>query len=1075
MTTYTVTTPVNIDSLATKTGGDTYNINGGVLTIDQDSRYGQNAATNASIGVMALSATLGGSVEIDARKVRVIPYDSGSGNVPAYNTTISKGSASGLLIGVYSALNVAPTTPGSAMPASGFIKIKQWNDVAYTTGALTGIGANATAADQVGWIEIVGDEALNVSVNRLNLFRVRGDWFEIGTTDGNRATTYQIPSNGVNQYHPGVWVETGSGTGLYEFYACAGTLAATSTTMATDSTRGKVCWISSAGVLRLGHDGTNSTGGYIPPTGRKIRIPNVFMTACTTAARTANSAPNATTGTRPEWAASGGGAISLSNVSSCWNMNISQAYSFDLTNVGQMTQITASEIAAEMTWTNVGIGHDAAVEATALTLSLNFAGGTFTDCVFLKRQHAASSGLCGSWIDIDGFIFNNVTVGSLVKTTQTNTNNVTATRISNCTFTDLTLAAGQAFNAVTCSNVTFTDTHYFDSRTSTTITTQPAFGIVVGTKCDNITIDGFDFHGLTAVQPYSGILSVASAGCSRIKLRNIGTYASPLDLGSARQDGVSWSRVTTTATVTKVAHGLKVNDTVYVIISSSTAAITVAAKTVASVPTADTFTFTCLNAGATSGTLSYYQQVAGYLFQIANSAAANDVRIQRCYVANTRSGLYTADNSSKNILIADVYSDMVQAPALTYLNGVVRNVGASMALTAQTAVYGSHFMDYFTIYPSPNTSAQSWSRSSTTATVTSTNHGLRTGSQISVTTSSSEAAIVLGTKTITVTDKDTFTFTCLNAGATSGTLTFAPINGRFALMMNEETEDTANEVTIDAGAPAFTSAGGLYAPAVNDQVTWEMPYFMLGHTGFAIAEAVMAGGGAITNFNITYALDINDGNGFSSYKNLSYPRAGGGGSNGSTNVTMTSTTGVAVGDYVFGTNIAPFAKVSSITNGTTIVVDKANIGTVSGTLRFNQLPNEPAFTDDGVKFRFRIKTTTANTTAITSLLLLSFGSATSQAYQYPLDVVDATLALNGLQSNSEVRVFRTSDDFELAGIENSGTDFSYDYEWSGVDTEVYIVIHHLDYIPIRYEGQMLGSSGLTLPVQQQADRQYLNP
>lgn len=58
MATFTITTPVNIDSLASKVGGDIYNINGGYLTIDQDSRFGLNQNTSASLGNMTLSATL---------------------------------------------------------------------------------------------------------------------------------------------------------------------------------------------------------------------------------------------------------------------------------------------------------------------------------------------------------------------------------------------------------------------------------------------------------------------------------------------------------------------------------------------------------------------------------------------------------------------------------------------------------------------------------------------------------------------------------------------------------------------------------------------------------------------------------------------------------------------------------------------------------------------------------------------------------------------------------------------------------------------------------------------------------
>lgn len=179
MATFTITTTVNIDTLVGRTGGDTFNINGGALTIDEDSRYGLNSNTSAIIGTVTPSASLGGSFFVDGRSIWLIPYNTGSGNVPAYNTTISKGSASGLLIGVYSALNVAPTTPGSAMPASGYIKVKQWNGTLYGTGALTGIGATATSGETVGWIEPVGQEGTLCLLSSLNQ-SANGDYGSYG-------------------------------------------------------------------------------------------------------------------------------------------------------------------------------------------------------------------------------------------------------------------------------------------------------------------------------------------------------------------------------------------------------------------------------------------------------------------------------------------------------------------------------------------------------------------------------------------------------------------------------------------------------------------------------------------------------------------------------------------------------------------------------------------------------------------------------------------------------------------------------------------------------------------------------
>jgi hypothetical protein len=537
------------------------------------------------------------------------------------------------------------------------------------------------------------------------------------------------------------------------------------------------------------------------------------------------------------------------------------------------------------------------------------------------------------------------------------------------------------------------------------------------TVCSNIIIDGVSFGDLVMCQPYNGILSIGAAGCTGIKLRNLGTYDSPLDMGGTQQNDVAWTRVTTVATVTKTAHGLKVNDIVYVLYSDNTAGIPVGTKTVATVPTADTFTFTCTNSGTASGVLTYYPTMAANLFVIATAGAANNVSIQKCYTPHTRTSLFTGDNSNKNITIANVFGDYVNAPTVPLLNCYIKGMGSTTTLTAQTSVYGTHWFSDYNASTTPNTSSVAWSRATTTATVTSAGHNLRTGRLINVTVTSDVAAIVLGQKTITVINSSTFTFTCLNAGAASGTITFVPLVDRVGLLMNESTSDTSGQYTIDAGGAAFTSAGGLYMPTVNDQITFTTPYYILGPTSFPIAEAVMAGG-TIGNYDITYAIDENDGNGFSSFKNLYYPRAGGGGSNASTTVTMTSTTGVASGDYVWGTNIAPNAKVVTVDSSTNITVDKANIGAVSGILRFNQLPSETLFDASlGYKFKIRIKTTTTNATAITSLYHFITSTSTSRAYTYPLDIVTLTVtvldALGNPIQNARVGIYQTSNNVEL--------------------------------------------------------------
>lgn len=1075
MATFTITTPVNIDTLASKAGSDVYNINGGYLTVDQHTRYGTNQNTSAAMGNLTLSATLGGTVEFNSTLVRLIAYNTGTGNVPALDTVISKGSASGKLLGVYSALNVAPTTAGSAMPASGYILIRQWNSVAYTTGALTGISASATAADRAGWLEIVGVDALLMTCNRLGTFKVRGDWFDLGTTDGARATTYQIPSNGVSVYLPGVEVETGTGTGVYEFYPCAGSQTALAASIATDAVRGRFCWISTAGLLRFGHDGTNSTGGYIPPTGRKIRIPNIFFMCCGSGTPTANSIPNATIATRMEFATTGGGVLDIDKACLNWYMNLNQPFSIALTNTYIMSALVMTECASPIAWSNVGVGQEAAVTQIAFTMSLNFAGGTMDKCTWVRAAQAASGAYVTSWADCSGFTVTNERVHSLAKAGNATTGSHTLTRVSNSTWTGTLLGGGRVLET-TCTDVSFNTTTYYDNPATTTGSAIPMFAFDIATNCLNCTFDGLDFGGLTLVQPYSGILNIGAAGCTNIKLRNLGTAAAPLDMGGAYVDA-TWTRATNTTTITKTAHGLKAGDLIAVNVCSDVApkaATTTTATlwTVASVVDANTFTVTTSNAGQSSGQyLSYYPTMAGQLVVLAAGAAANTVKIQRCYTPHLRTGLGTADNSSKNILWESVWGTDWGVKLVPDLNCMLRNIQSAPALTGQTSCYGTHWFDYYTTAIPANTAAVAWARTTTVAAVTSTGHGLRVGDQILVTVTSDAGAIVLGVKTIVQNTAaatppvpaNVFSFTCLNAGAASGTLTFVPLNGRVAIQMNEATADTTSQVAL-VNTAAFTSTGGLYMPVINDQATFTYPTLLKGHSSFPIAEAVMAGG-TIGNYDIAYSLD-----GGTTYSNLYYPRAGGGGSNGSTNVTMTSTTGVAVGDYVWGTNIAPNAKVSSITDGTTVVVDKANIGVVSGVLRFNHLPSETvADATVGFSLKVRIKTTTTNATAITSLYFFTNSTTAARAATYALDT--NTVTFTGLPTGTDVVVLSAGTATILAQ-QDAGAGTTYGYTYSGAQT-IDVGFITQGYVPLYIRGLSLGTTDSSIPVAMTADRNYV--
>ena len=886
MTAYVLTGACNIDQLGTlspsgsasaRAGGDTVDTNGFKFTIDQDTRYGLTGGAALSLGSMTINANKGGDIEVDATLVRLIPYNTGSGNVPAYNTTISKGGASGKLIAVMSAINATPTAVGAAMPASGFIKVKQWNSVAYSAGTLTGIGASATGADVTGFIELVGDEAATINCNRLGTLRMRGAWFEVGTTTGSSATTYQLPTHGSVQYYPAAYVDSDSfsvtaaswadGVATYtaaghtfvegdeatvsgatpsgynvtdtpitavtsttfsvaiaadpgawssggsakvmEPYPCAGSLVAVSST-ATDAVRGKVCWASTAGVLRFGSDGAN-TVGYVPPSGRRIRIPNILTANCTTAARGTNALPNATLATRYDMTATGGGVIDIKKALINWYPSIAQGFSVTLNHVGIATQLSMSEIAQAMTLTRVCVGQEAANAQFGLLMSLCFAGGTFNGCVFTSASLAASGRYIESLTDLAGFTFNRCKDYAFLFRGNATTGAGTLTRVASSTWNNQQIGLGQ-YLLTTCSNLTFNNTVYYDGIVATTAT-NPMSVWAAATNCSGLKFDGLTFGGLTNAQPYTAILSINAAGCNNIKLRNIGTSpSSQLSLGSANQTG----------TVCAIAAG----------------------------------------------------------------AAASDVKLQRIYASATRTNLYSGDNSSTRITVENCMGDYADVPVNNMLNLISKGVGATPTYAAQTAVYGSHWFDHFT-----------------SATV-----------------------------------------------------------GRIAMLMNETTDLTADQVTLTGGA-AFTSAGGLYMPTIGMTATFEMPYFALGHTGFSSSSPVMAGG-TIGNYTFQYQIDKNDGAGFSALS-------------GSLSA----------------------AGLATALNGLT-GIDAAL----------------------GVKLRIVITTGTTNTTAITSLYIITTSTALAQANAYPLDTVSVTVTVLDVNTSLPVENARVLVEAAAGGSAALGED-----------------------------------------------------
>lgn len=1148
MATFTVTTDVNADTLSVKAGADTYNINGlnARVTFDGDTRYDLNGNTSAAIGTITPSASLGGSVTFDGTGSWLIPFNTGSGTIPATGTTISKGGASGKLVGVYTALTAAPSAAGGAMPASGYIKVKQWNGTLYGTGALTGLTANSIAGEKYGWVEIVAVDSSSMSLNRINqLFGgttavqlFKGAWYNIGTTDGNRATAYQIPSNGVNQYHAGVFVDNATpisitsaswsgGTATFsvtahgavtgqtviidgctplawnvtgqitkvdantftmaiasdpgamtvngtssipEFYPMTDG-SALSTVVATDSLRGKWCWIDTSGNLRFGNDGTNNTGGYVPPSGRVIRIGNIFFTGCTSATKTQN-AVNSTYASRYFIRNdTGAGSISIDKCSFLLRSNVMGIGPTTFTNTGFATAVGVSgPVNGTFNMLNCGVGQIASSATTACALANITGGSNILDCVF---------GL-GSTAKV-GLSLATCYSPTIKRVKCIGTGDATASAAlsmnigRDATISDIIWSGGPAtlqqwIGTNTVSNMTFYSSAYDKGSPSTA---QPIISVI--NQCTGWTFDNFSTGGLVGQGIRGAMINIAN-NSNNLTFKNFGTADSPLDFRDSNgYTSATWTRSGTVCTVTKTAHGLKAGDWIYAIWSSDTSAVVVGLKNTGfTIVDANTFSFTCLNAGATSGTLGYEFTAISAII----SNAGDNCTFQNIHALGHQSSSWgtSSNNTFSNIRFENMTGDTKLSDASTAGTNAVIDSGVFNNHLPTTGIVNSNGTDFVSQYLTPyNTSYSSagvsWARSAAVITVTKTAHGMVTGDRIYVKNSSDTSATSWGFKAITVNGADTFTYTGVSAGGTSGTLDFYVPDGRFALTFNEGTS-TNTHYTVDSGTDIlFTGPGGLSMPTVNDQITYTMPRFTKGFDTFATIIPEM-GGGTITNYDITY--DIDTGSGFSgSFKNASYPRAGGSGSAAATTFTVTDATGVSVNDYVYGQGIAYSAKVTNVNTGTnTITVNNANTGTVSGIIQFSALPNEGTLASSGIKLKIRIKTTTTNTSAITFLGFYAQSTNTSRLRLYDQSVF-YTLTLSGLVSGSDVSI-RTAGvtGSNLVNVDaNAGTTYGYLYPYSA-GTSIDFVVYKTGYKPFEVKGYTLLAENTTYPVQQILDPEY---
>lgn len=614
MTAFTATTGDNY--FDAYTGGsvnatlDTYTISGGARLIVRTDSYSCPNHTTAFGSLDTVSFTgLGGTLRFDPTYVRVIAYTGGSGNSPAYGTTITAANGTtGVFLGAWTNWLSEPIVAGAAIGATGYIKLGGVSTPGnFNAGALTGITATCSGADVQGWIEVRGETTATITIPRIGKMESVEAWYEIGTTNGTAGQVIACPTCATNaSTFPAVWIETAAGSGVYEPYPSLGTVVALATHR-TDASM-KVITQTTAGI-RIGNDGTNNVF-FLPPTGCKVRIPALILTNCTRSASGSGPRvlPNATIATRQELVTTGAGYIDMRGAVIQWYMNLSQAFFAKYKSCAISDSMVLSEIASPVDVDDCVVAPTAAQLNLALNMSSCFAGGTIKNSKFVRFSLAASGAYVSSINYVTGVTFqNNWHISATLRANGT-TGAITSTQAVNCTFSGEKLMGARAL-FVGAQKCTFSNIAYYDHTiTTTTSATNPMYALDFTTGGSGNVVEGFSLP-LPANGPYNGLVSVNA--CYNTLVKNIGTsYTTPLAMnasvtglgvnGGGNNDGITIKRMFLSNTRTG-PYGFVNSDTNVLVenVSGDTADTSVVASL-------NTVVKNAMLTGATTGQVSVY-------------------------------------------------------------------------------------------------------------------------------------------------------------------------------------------------------------------------------------------------------------------------------------------------------------------------------------------------------------------------------------------------------------------------------------------------------------------------------------
>jgi hypothetical protein len=627
--------------------GETTTINGGTVTVDGDTRWGQNGVV---IGAVSISATIGGNFFIDATNIWEVPFSSSSGNVPTLDVLGSNGvtgvtsGATGELFRVWGSSGLDPLASGGSMPASGYVKLRSKTGI-FEAGETINLPGGATVvasgAGRLSWMHVVARGTTTGTASRLTIPRLGnvkiegGGWYEIGITNGSDGQTFQFP---VTDNCPAIQIETAPASGEYEWWLCGGSRWGVNTTAAPEigipfiptDERGKYFGCDNAtGIIEIAKRTGNSCG-FKPASGCRVRIPNLILSQAdgTTPNYEANIV-NEVVASRYGFTTTSGGIVDISFCVVNWYCLTSASYDVTFENCSILTPISLTNTANRNRILNCGVGLDSRYNANVITLTIstNFSGCRIEDSRFTRYSMTSTNSHIASITQANNISINRNSFESFGQLTNVDKNTGVSLFLTGCDTvrmdTNILMGSTGGITFSQCSDMIILNTYYADRIMTSTNATNGAYVFTLSNSTSQTLIDGIfpAFPSISNTHPYLGLFNIGTYS-NGLEIRNVGTPDLPYNGGHP---------------------------------NSGMAVIGLAATT----------TF--------------------------------DIWFKRIYVVGLRTAAFTTVNTTQSIRFENIWADNPTIQVNAHNDSIMKGVKWNTALfpAAQTAVYGTHWADQF--------------------------------------------------------------------------------------------------------------------------------------------------------------------------------------------------------------------------------------------------------------------------------------------------------------------------------------------------------------------------------------------